>query len=81
VPVTVWGTASGQNCQVMVGAVLALKSGRLSADCEVPAASAIPRGNPARTVSGPDPVPSEDQCRPPERAPRRIAPGRDSRRQ
>ena len=30
VPGTVWGTASKQNCQVMVGAVLALNSGRLS---------------------------------------------------
>ena len=30
VPGTVWGTASKQNCQVMVGAVLALNSGKLS---------------------------------------------------
>jgi hypothetical protein len=33
VPVTMWGTASGQNFQVMAGAVLARKSGRLPPAC------------------------------------------------
>ena len=90
VPVTVWGTASRQNCQVEFGAVLALKSGRLPAACRGARYLGIPSDNPATTVSGLEPVSrrgSQDARRAaaratiPPRAPHRIASGRDSRRQ
>ena len=47
VPVTVWGAASRQNCQVELGAVLALNSGRLPIDCR----AARPRRRPRQALS------------------------------
>jgi hypothetical protein len=90
VPVTVWGTAPGQNFQVIVGAVLSSILAGFRQLAEAPGASAIPRGNPTRIVSGPDLVPMRGSqtarrtaagAATPQRAPHRIASGRDSRRQ
>ena len=90
VPVTVWGTAPGQNFQVIVGAVLSSILAGFRQLAEAPGASAIPRGNPTRIVSGPDLVPMRGSqtarrtaagAATPQRAPHRIASGRDGRRQ
>jgi hypothetical protein len=69
VPVTVWGTASGQNCQVMVGAVLALNSGRVPAACR----GARCLGYPTKTVSAADPQQGSNAAAP--RCHRRRHPG------